>query len=192
MSLTEPQPHRWTRQEFERMAREGYFPPDARVELLDGEILDMAAMGPRHARSITLATGMLVRAFGPEWAMRVQLDLALDDYNQPVPDFALLTMDTMLDLEDHPSRVDLIIEVADSSLRYDRLRKAAAYARAGQPEYWIVNLRDRRLEVHRDPDPEAGAWRKRFELEEEAVCRPLARPETEIPVRDLLGLPPLR
>lgn len=107
-----------------------------------------------------------------------------------MPDFALLTVQAMRELADHPSRVDLVIEVSHSSLPYDRIRKAAAYARAGIPEYWIVNLQERRLEVHRQPDPTAAVWRERLVLGEDEVCRPLARPETAIRVVELLGAPP--
>lgn len=185
-----PRPHLWTRMDLQRMVESRILDPEARIELLDGEIVDMPPMGPLHGHAISWANGMLVRAFGAEWVVRVQLDLALDDYNQPVPDFALLTARRMRELTDHPSLVDLVIEVSDSSLSYDRIRKAAAYARAGIPEYWIVNLPQRRLEVHRQPDPASGTWRERLELREDEVCQPLARPETSIRVAELLGAPP--
>lgn len=190
MSLATPRPHLWTRQDVQRMVETRILDPEARIELLDGEIVDMPPMGPLHGHAISWANGMLVRAFGPEWVVRVQLDLALDDHNQPVPDFALLTARAMRELADHPSKVDLVIEVSDSSLSYDRIRKAAAYARAGIPEYWIVNLQRRRLEVHRQPDAAAGLWHERLVLGEEDSCRPLGRPETVVRVAELMGAPP--
>jgi len=114
----------------------------------------------------------------------VQLPLALGPYSEPEPDVAVVegTIDDYV--EAHPSTAVLVVEVADASLQFDRTRKAALYARAGIPDYWIVNLLDGVLEVHRQP--EGDAYRERLVLPSQERVRPLARPEVEIAVAELL------
>lgn len=185
MALAPPRRRRWSRQEYHRMVEVGLLQDDDRVELLDGEIVEMSPPGPPHSAVITRANSLLLRIFGEAFYVRVQLPVALDKYSEPQPDFAVIRVQD-LDDEEHPATALLVLEVSDSSLRYDRVRKSRAYARAGIPEYWIVNLRERQLEVQRDPDAAAGAYRERFVLDSEAEIEPLEAPGRRLRVEDLL------
>lgn len=167
------------------MVELGLLHEDDRVELLDGMVIQMSPVGPRHCAVVTRITHLLVQRFGDRFYARIQQPVALSDYSEPQPDAALIRLED-LDEEDHPSTTPLAIEVSDTSLRYDRIRKSRAYAQAGILEYWIVNLRDRQLEVLRSPDPEAGTWGERQVLGEGATVAPVCEPDREIAVSDLL------
>jgi Uma2 family endonuclease len=143
---------RWTREEYNRMAAEGYFGPEERVELLDGEILIVPRQGSRHATAIHLAAKTLSAAFGSGFYVRIQGALALEELSEPEPDVAVVRGTERDYATAHPSTALLVVEVSDSTLEHDRERKGSIYARTGIPEYWILNLIDRRLEVYRDPD----------------------------------------
>jgi Uma2 family endonuclease len=152
--LTEPQTRRWTREEYDRLADEGWF-EGQRVMLLKGEIVQMPPQGPTHTKSILLTQHILQTIFEPKDVVRVQMPMNFVDQSDPEPDLAVVA-GTARDYKVHPTTALLIVEVADTSLRIDR-RKASLYAAAGVSEYWIINLGDMRLEVHRDPAPDATA-----------------------------------
>ena len=133
------------------MVAAGVFGPEDRLELLDGEIIDMAPQKSRHATAITLLANTLATVSGPDQTVRVQLPLALDDRSEPEPDIAVVPGSPRDYRDAHPTTALLIVEVADASLAYDRVRKLAAYARAGIPEYWILDLNGETLEVCREP-----------------------------------------
>jgi len=140
----------FTVDEYYEMARVGILKPDERVELLDGEIVPMNPIGSPHAWCVTRVT----RVFAPLFdraITRVQNPLRLGVRSEPEPDVAVLQPDTPEDGHPGPHDVFLVIEVADTSIRTDRGRKRTMYARAGIPEYWIVDLRHDRVEVYRDP-----------------------------------------
>lgn len=154
MSLTAPHaPHtrRWSRDEYRKIADVGIISPQERVELIEGEIVEMSPQNTAHATAITLTNEALRKMFGQGHTIRVQLPLALDPFSEPEPDVAVVEGAPRDYLDDHPSTAVLVVEVADTSLTYDRATKASLYARAGIPEYWILNLTDRRLEVYRNP-----------------------------------------
>nr|WP_304187421.1 Uma2 family endonuclease [Rhodothermus marinus]MBO2490676.1 Uma2 family endonuclease [Rhodothermus marinus] len=180
------QTYRWTREAFEKLAEVGLIEPDARLELIDGEILQkMSPQSSRHATAVLLVAEALRSVFAsPAYTVRVQLPLALGPYSEPEPDVAVVEGTPRRYREAHPSTAVLVVEVADASLAFDRTRKAALYARAGIPDYWIVNLLDGVLEVHRQP--EGDAYRERLVLPSQERVRPLARPEVEIAVAELL------
>ena len=180
------QTYRWTREAFEKLAEVGLIDPDARLELIDGEILQkMSPQSSRHATAVLLVAEALRSVFAsPAYTVRVQLPLALGPYSEPEPDVAVVEGTPRRYREAHPSTAVLVVEVADASLAFDRTRKAALYARAGIPDYWIVNLLDGVLEVHRQP--EGDAYRERLVLPSQERVRPLARPEVEIAVAELL------
>ena len=180
------QTYRWTREAFEKLAEVGLVDPDARLELIDGEILQkMSPQSSRHATAVLLVAEALRSVFAsPAYTVRVQLPLALGPYSEPEPDVAVVEGTPRRYREAHPSTAVLVVEVADASLAFDRTRKAALYARAGIPDYWIVNLLDGVLEVHRQP--EGDAYRERLVLPSQERVRPLARPEVEIAVAELL------
>ncbi len=153
-TTTDPQTRRFTRAEFYKMAEAGLFDRQ-RVELLGGEIVALSPRNNPHAWAITAITRCLVSNLSPEFAVRCQLPLALNDTTEPEPDFAVVPS-SAAGLGDHPSTALLVIEVADTTLRHDR-RKAHLYARAGVNEYWIVHLTNRTVEVHRTPRPDPEA-----------------------------------
>ena len=155
-----PTPYRFTRDEYYRMGDAGLF-INKRVELLDGEIITMPPQNPPHAGVLTLVPSVLMRVLGASVAIRIQLPIVLDDWSEPEPDIAVCQPDPDSYMFAHPKadQVMLLIEVAGSSLPYDRGQKTAAYARSSIPEYWIINLVDRKIEMFSDPDPVAQRYR---------------------------------
>jgi len=139
--------HRLTVQDYYRMAEVGLLAPDARVELIEGEIIDMPPSGIPHAGILTRLMRLLLAAAGTRVTVRMQLPLRLDDYSEPEPDFAVLRWreDDYTSAHPLPGDTLLVIEVSQSSLRYDRNRKLPLYARHGIPEVWIVDLVSLRL-----------------------------------------------
>jgi Uma2 family endonuclease len=154
---------RWTRREYDRMVELGILGENDLVELIDGEIVRMVPQGEPHAIAVRRTHIALQQAFGSERYVQVQLPIAPDKVSEPEPDLAVLPR-SGLEFECHPATALLVVEVALSSLRFDRKRKGGLYARARIPEYWIVNLKLGRLEVYRDPEPDPEAdlgWRYR-------------------------------
>jgi Uma2 family endonuclease len=182
---------RWSRAEYDLMIARGIFRPDERLELVGGELVVREPQGTPHTTGIRMAEEALRLAFGTGWEVRVQMPVALDDESEPEPDVTVVP-GTFRDYRDaHPSRPALVVEVAQASLAFDRSQKASLYARAAVPDYWIVNLVDRVLEVHRDPVAASDAsygWRygaTRSLVAGDSVS-PLAAPHARIPVADLL------
>ena len=143
----------FSRRDYDNMIRAGIIGEDEHVELVGGRIVAMSPEGPKHAGAIDLCAEALRRIFGPDHTVRVQHPLAVDAEDEPEPDIAVVRGGPRDHLAEHPHNAVLVIEVAESSLAYDRGDKALLYARAGFPDYWIVNLVDGRVEVHRDPTP---------------------------------------
>ncbi len=136
------------RSEYDRLVDLGCF-QDEKLELLDGTLVAMSPQGAAHAYAVRKLNMLITQAIGPRALVQLQSPLAVGDVSEPEPDLALVPN---LDYSRaHPTRAFLVVEVAESSLSKDRLLKAAVYARAGIPEYWIVNLAERRIEVHRSP-----------------------------------------
>ncbi len=188
--IPEPRPYRWTREEYYKLGELGFF-DDKRVELIEGEVIEMSPIYSPHATSVTLAGDVLREIFGKGWVVREEKPLSLGINSDPEPDLALIAGKPRDFKEAHPSTAALVIEVADSSLLYDRNRKASLYAKAGIADYWIVNLQDRQVEVHRRPIADANAefgfsyGDKLIFLEDDSV-KPLAKPKASIAVADLL------
>lgn len=151
MSHVAVQRHRWSREEYDRMIAAGVFHPESRLELIDGEIVNMTPQGSLHATAVQLAQELLRSVFTPTHTIRVQMPVALGDNSEPEPDIAVVTGSPRDYRDTHPRTAVLLVEVADASLVFDREQKKALYARNAIPEYWIVNLIDRQLEVYRDP-----------------------------------------
>ncbi len=140
--------------EYYAMAEAGILGPDERVELLDGEIVVMAPIGNRHAFCVDWLTRFWILALAELAIVRIQNPVRLNDSSEPEPDITLLAWRDDFYASAHPGPQDvlLLIEVADSTADSDRNEKLPLYARAGIPEVWIVNLRDRRVEVYTEPD----------------------------------------
>jgi Uma2 family endonuclease len=151
------QVRRWTRLEYERMTEAGVLTPNDRVELIGGEILTVTPQNSRHATTVVLASEALRRVLTPNLHTRTQLPLALSDDSEPAPGVAVVGGSIRKYAYAHPQSAVLVVEVADSTLVFDRLVKGSLYARARIPEYWIVNLVETIVETYRDPvqDPSA-------------------------------------
>jgi Uma2 family endonuclease len=181
---------RWRRVEYEQLVELGLFSGE-RLELLDGLLVVREPQGSPHAAMVGQVGDVLRFAFGAEWHVRLHAPVALDDESEPEPDVAVVAGAFRDYVGGHPSTPALVLEVADSSLTLDRRMKSGLYARARLREYWIVNLVDRALEVHRQPQPSAdaayGAVYVSVEvLRPPATVTPLAAPHAHIPVGDLL------
>jgi Uma2 family endonuclease len=176
--------------EYDRLVGLGVFDEDERIELLDGQLMVREPQGSRHGVAIELADSALRAALGPGWRVRVQLPIALDEGSEPEPDLSVVAGDPRDGRHQHPARPALIIEVAESTLALDRDVKGPLFARAGVPEYWIVNLVSETLEVHRDPmrEPATGMWRHASVrvLHAGGEATMLAAPAARIRVADLL------
>jgi Uma2 family endonuclease len=144
-------PRLFTVDEYYAMGEAGVFAPDERVELLDGEILTMPPMSPRHAGNVDRLAALFIRRLGSLAIVRIQGPVRLSSDSEPQPDIAILRPRDDFYSKHHPVPEDVfaLAETADSSLSYDRGRKFKTYARCGIREYWIVNLLEERIEVHR-------------------------------------------
>ena len=160
-SSAAPTVHRFTRDEYYRMAAAGLF-RDERVELLDGEIITMSPKLTPHAFAVNQLMYELVTKLGSTAIVRVQDPIVLNNWSEPEPDIAVCVPVPDRYKGAHPkaNQVLLVIEVAESSLVYDRTQKSRFYAASGIPEYWIVNLIDRRVEILTDPDRKARSYRQ--------------------------------
>jgi Uma2 family endonuclease len=173
-----------SRAEYDRAVEAGVFALDARLELIDGEILTMTPQGSRHTTGVELVAEALRAAFGAGFRVRVQFPLATDDYSEPEPDVAVVEGGIRDYRDAHPTAALLVVEVSDDSLRRDRTTKQRLYARGGIPEYWVLALADAGLEVYRDPA--ADGYRAVTMHRAGETVAPLARPEANIPVAELL------
>lgn len=180
-----------TRAKYEVLVKKGAFGPDDRVELLDGLLIVREPQGSRHAVVVDLVIAELEHAFGEGYYVRGDKPVALDDVSEPEPDVAVVRGHPRDYLDAHPVTPVLIVEVADSSLAEDRLRKGGLYARAGIVDYWIVNLVDDVLEVYRRPErasPGHVSWKYGSVrlLRRGAVISPLVAARARIRVAALL------
>lgn len=191
MADYETRTRRFTRAEYERLIDLGVFQPGEEIELIGGELVVAEPQGAPHYTAIRKIAKALEAAFGPGWEVRTEGPIGLDDESEPEPDVAVVPGAPDDYARAHPSRPALTVEVAESSLALDRQRKGSLYARAGLPDYWVLNLVDRVLEVYREPAPDSAApfgWRYgRSEVfEASARVTPLAAPGSSIPVSQLL------
>jgi len=174
----------FSRRDYEHMIGAGILREDEHVELIGGRILEMSPEGPAHAGAIDLCAEALRAAFGSAYTVRVQHPLIVDPMDEPEPDVAIVAGGPRDHLDEHPRTAALVVEVAESSLEYDRGEKARLYAACGVPEYWVVNLVERVVEVHRGPG--AGGYRELTTLPKGARLRLLAFPDIELAVDDFL------
>ena len=181
--LGEPKPLRWTKRQYYQIGDLGLL-DNKRVELIEGEIIEMQPVGGEHIRGVNVGNRVLGRAFGDAFFVSVQNPFDVSDDIEPQPDLAVIAGDPAA-LAEAPSTAALIVEVSDSTLRYDRTTKTRLYARAGVPEYWIVNLVDRVLEVYRQPQSSGGYADVRLCRPGETLT-PFAAPQAVIAVADLL------
>jgi Uma2 family endonuclease len=184
-----PGPRYWTRDEFYRLAELGFF-RGQRAERLGGQIMVQSPQNWPHACATDRAGDVLRTAFGPGFWVRTQLPLALGQDSDPEPDVSVVR-GRREDYTDHPTAAVLVVEVADSTLSEDRDHKLGIYAAAGVPEYWIVNLIDRTLEVYLLPRPDpvhpsGWAYSPATVLRPGRTLSPLGMPNVSVAVGDLL------
>ena len=191
MASDEVKTRRFSRAEYDRLIELGVFQPGEPIELIGGELMVAEPQGAPHYTAIQKTAKVLERAFGPGWTVRAQGPIGLDDDSEPEPDIAVVPGGPDDYGRAHPSRPALTVEVAESSLAIDRHHKGSVYARAQLPEYWLVNLIDRVLEVHREPVLSADApygWRfgALLRLGPTEAVSPLAAPHARIAIADLM------
>lgn len=174
---------KWTKDEYYRLAELGFF-EGKRTELIEGEIIEMPTMNSPHATAIRKVNLLLLRVFSEGFVVDTQMPMNFGEDTELVPDVAVIRGEIEDFSEHHPTFANIIVEVADTTLRQDRTRKLQIYARAAIPEYWIINLQHRCLEVFRRPGEdvylEVAVYRETDEVS------PLAAPEAKIKVADLL------
>jgi Uma2 family endonuclease len=183
----EPKRYRFTRADYHRMARTGIINPDARVELIDGEIIEMNPIGSRHMAAVDRLNRLFLPPLLGAAIVRIQGSIALGDNGEPEPDLVLLQFrdDFYATAPATEEAVLLVIEVADTSEGYDRRTKAPLYARYGIPELWIVDLNRDRITRHRTPTPRGFRTTRVYRRGES--LSPLAFPDLTIAVDDVLG-----
>lgn len=184
--MTALAPHRFTVDEYYRMAETGILAPDARVELLEGEIIDMEPIGPFHSGTTNRLNRLFSDPTGKRWITSVQSPLRLNRRSEPQPDLMLLRPDANDYTDRHPTAEDvfLLIEVAQSSLDYDRSKKLPAYGKAGVPEVWIINLGEAVVEVYREPH--YLGYESRTVLATGEQASPAAFPDLKVDIAALL------
>jgi Uma2 family endonuclease len=187
VSIVEPKPLLWTRDEYYRLAETDVL-RDRRVQLIEGEIIEMAPQRNEHAVAIELSHDVLRAAFPAGYRIRIQSPLALSPLSEPEPDLAVV-QGSPRESTAHPTTAALVLEIADTTLRLDRTRKARIYAEAGVSDYWILNLPERCLEVRRNPARDASGQWAYDELQTimpDGTIAPLAALRAQIKVTDLL------
>jgi Uma2 family endonuclease len=144
---------RYTSDRYFALVKEGVLGADDRVELLEGVVVSMSPQSPRHASAVSWAYDALRDATKGRAVVRMQLPLVLSPYSVPEPDVAIVPGVREDYVDRHPTTALLVVEASDTSLVQDRITKAAIYAAAVVPEYWILNVGDDRVEIFRSPDP---------------------------------------
>lgn len=186
-----PQPWRWTREDFHRALELGFFSEDDPIELIAGELYAESPQSRIHYKAIKRVARVLRQAFGEDYSVDEQGPAAMNVGSEPEPDVTVVRGD-FEDYDDHPSPPDiaLVVEVSDTSLAKDRLIKGGNYARAGIRDYWLLNLKNRTLEMRRGPGPVEDdetdiRYRSLAILGENDSVTPLELAGTEIPVATL-------
>lgn len=143
-----------TVEDFHRMAEAGIFGENERVELIDGELIEMPPIGPQHADIVNYINRVFARQVGDDKLVTIQNPVHLDRYGEVYPDAVIVRNRRYFDAHPHPEDVFLIIEVSDTTLDYDRDMKIPRYAAHGIREVWIINVPERCVEIYRQPRPE--------------------------------------
>lgn len=187
MSVQFAQHYRFTVHDYYRMAEEGLIRPDARVELIDGEIVEMSPIGSRHASHVRRLHALLQEKLGSAVMLSIQSPLRLSDIAEPEPDIVLLRPRDDFYADAHPTPDDalLVIEVGDSSVSYDRNEKAPLYARHGVREYWLLDLVRNVVTVY--TQPEAGMYKRVEERRGEDLWTSHSLPDLSLSIGEILS-----
>ena len=186
MATVNPTKHLTNLDEWRKLGEANIFPPESRLELINGEILDMAPIGFNHSGHLNRINKLFARLIPDDVIPSVQNPLQLGDFSEPEPDFMLLKSNADFYSSRHPIAGDvlLLIEVADSSLAFDQNQKLRLYALHGIPEYWLLNLNDLSLEVYRKPNGEVYAEKTTLRAGDTITLSQLE--EMSIPIADIL------
>ena len=174
-------------EEYHRMAQAKILGEDDRVELIEGEIINMTPIGSKHASTVNRINHLFSRHLGGRAIISVQNPIRLGEHSEPQPDISLLKPKDDFYASSHPGPEDvlLLVEVSETSAEYDREIKLPLYARFGIGEVWLVDLEGKVIEVYRDPSPEG--YREVRTPGYDALLSPNSFPNLEIPVREILG-----
>jgi Uma2 family endonuclease len=184
--LTEIRKRRFTREEYHRLVDAGILREDDRLELIDGEIFEMSPINKRHAACVLRMSTFFTRSFQQTALVSAQGPLRLNQYSEPQPDVIVLKpRDDFYGGEWTPRDVLLLVEVSDTTLKYDREVKLPRYAAAGIPEAWIADVNENLLFVYREPS--GDGYKTELTLHYSDSVSPLAFPESIFKVEDLLG-----
>jgi Uma2 family endonuclease len=169
------------------MGEAGILGPNERVELLNGRIITMPPIGPRHAQAVRTLTRVFERTLGDRAVISAQLPLDLDAASQPQPDIVLARLPAKAYARVHPVPADcpLVVEVSETTLRHDAGEKLQAYALAGIAEYWIVDLPHNRIAIYTEPD--GDRYRSQRAAAPGESISPSAFPDVSIAVDDILA-----
>ncbi|WP_133512196.1 Uma2 family endonuclease [Candidatus Thiosymbion oneisti] len=180
-----PQHHPISVREYFRMGETDVLDPEARCELIEGELFDMPPIGPPHSSKVKRLIRSFSRIIGDQAIVSAQDPILLGDFSAPQPDLALLRWREDFYEQVHPGPDDILVlvEVADSTLTYDRDRKLPLYARFAIPEVWLVDVAGRQLDVHRDP--ESGKYKTKFQVQDLSCVGIAALPDIELNLRSL-------
>jgi len=183
----EPVPHLFTVDDYHAMADAGVFAPDARVELIEGAIYERAPIGPPHASSVDRPNMLLAGAAAGRVIIRVQGPVEANRHSEPQPDLTVLAARDDYYGGAHPRPDDIlwVIEVSDTTLRFDRRVKLPMYARSGIAEVWIVDVNAATVEVHRRLGP--GGYTETIVAHPGDVVSPLALPDVTVAVAAVVG-----
>ena len=186
-AVVEPTRHKLSVQDFERLGAAGILAEDARVELIEGDLIDMPPIGTGHMSVSNRLNRLLVTRAGDDAIVSVAHPMRLPPGSMPQPDFMLLRPRSDDYCRAHPGAPDVLLalEVSDSSLRYDLVTKARVYASNGVAEYWVVEVAARRVHQFRDPDVAHGAYRDARLLEPPFTLAPRALPRVSIAADEL-------
>jgi Uma2 family endonuclease len=180
--------YKFTTEEYQLMGKAGILHPEARVELINGEIIVMSPTGLKHSVVINRLTRFLVKKIDEAGIVSVQNPFRIPDYSEPQPDILILRPrdDFYANKFPLPEDILLLIEVADSSLRYDQTIKLSLYAEHRIPEYWIVNLERDILEIYRQPQNKS--YLKQTLVDNPQVTfAPIAFPEITMTLKNIYG-----
>lgn len=186
-----PSPEGWDTEQYYRLAEMGVLGPEERLELLDGEILEMSPQRNYHAEGVMRALRVLTALFEPAHHVRPQLPFHCGPRDEPEPDLAVIEGPYESSEGQHPTGALLIVEISDTTLRYDLGKKASLYASVGVPGYWVIDLKTLRVIVHRDPQPAESTqygWAygsaTAYSMGEKVI--PMAAADRAVEVRDLI------
>jgi Uma2 family endonuclease len=184
----EPQTIKWTKDEYYKLSELGFF-DEKRVELIEGEIIEMAAMKSPHITFVMILGDILRELFGDSYYVRTQGTIDFGKKSQPEPDVAVVKGKARDYLDAHPKEAVLIVEVADTTIYKDRNLKTKLYAKNGIEDYWILNLNSRCLEIYRQPKKDSTLgyfYTENLIFTEDDEVSLLAMPDAKIKVADLL------